>query len=172
MSETRRPRSSASDQRDALKSLLERMDQRQAAGFEEVHRAIGGLRDHLGRTDARVEGLTQDMQRELNHMDTRVGRMHEATQKDMADLRQALAEHEARTATDVARGAAEGAAEGVTKATAALSPDDKAAAIRKTLYVRLGNIGVFGLLLILAIKELPLLVRSVTSFFIWFGGLK
>lgn len=168
MSDTRRPRSpTASDQRHALQQLLERMDERQAAGFREVHVSIQGLRDHLGRTDARVEGLAQDVQREVNHIDTRIGRMYETSQSDIAALRQALEEHENTTA----KSAAEGAAEGVAKITLP-SPDDQAAQWRRGMWSRMGAFGTFGLVVILTLKEVPLLLRAVGGFFAWLASVK
>lgn len=168
MNDTRRPRSSASGD---LRALLERMDDRQQAGQQEIHSAIQGLRDHLGRTDARVEGLAQDLQREVTHIDTRVGRMFESSQGDIQALRKALEEHESKAASDAAEGAAKGAVEGVTRA-ALPSPDEQAAALRKMLWARAGNVGVFGLLVILVLKEVPLLLRSIGGFFAWLANVK
>lgn len=162
MSDTRRPRSTATDQREGLKLLLERMDHRQQDGFREVHSAIQGLRDHLGRTDARVEGLAQDIQREVGHIDSRLGRMYEANQKDIRALQDALIEHEDKTVESAAKGAV----------AAAISPDETAAQWRRALWGRMGAVGTFGLLAILVLKEIPLLLRSIGGFFAWLANVK
>lgn len=172
MNDTRRPRApTASDNHGALKRILERMEARQEAGFEEVHSSIQGLRDHLGRTDARVELLGADLQREVTHMNDKVGRMREEAQRDVRDLRKAVEDHETRTATEAAKGAAEGAAEGVARV-ALPSQDEQAAQWRRGMWARMGAFGTFGLVVILTIKEIPLLLRAVGGFFTWLANVK
>lgn len=169
MSDTRRPRSSSAGQHDALRALLERMDQRQQAGFQEVHTAIQGVRDHLGRTDARVEGLAQDLQREVTHIDTRLGRMYETNQTDISALRAALEAHERETMADAAKGAAEGAAQGVAKA---IVPDDPVKAIVAKLIGRLGPIAVGVIMFSLLIDKGPGVARAISGLWQWLANIK
>lgn len=151
MSDTRRPRSAG--QHDALRALLERMDQRQQSGFQEVHTAIQGVREHLGRTDARVEGLAQDLQREVTHIDTRLGRMYETNQGDIAALRAALEQHEQDTIKEVVK---------------AVGPEE---VVKARIMGLLGRAAVPAIAIVLLIKEGPPIVRAAGGFFKWLGSL-
>lgn len=165
MSDTRRPRSNGSPQHSELRAVLERMDQRQAAEFQELHKSVQGLRDHVGRTDARIEGLAQDLQREVTHIDTRLGRMFETNQTDIKALQDALERHERTTVEAAASGAASGAV------AAAITPEAASTLVKTKILGMLGKSAVPAIALFLLIKEGPPIVRAVGGFFGWLGSL-
>lgn len=86
----------------------------QIEGFRDEMRAdLGRLHDRIDQVDSRVDqsakAASDDLLREVSHLNTRVDRFAEAAVRGMEQVRQELKDHEKSTTADVARGAVQGA---------------------------------------------------------------
>jgi len=85
----------------------------QIAGFRDEMRAdLGRLHDRVDQVDARVDqtsrAASEDLLREVSHLNARVERFSEAAARGMEQVRQELKDHEKATTADVTRAAVQG----------------------------------------------------------------